>query len=155
MSNVIPMHDRRTLQAERAMALLGRSPTLTFTPDERDECCHSVRLAPAGRDVWVGLVGDKAALTERVRMGARPRFLTHHEGSLPTVCGECEARVVGRVSASGEVSGDLSGPTRDAARALVEAQPFTGATLAVVEFRLDGVRIDEGEGPTHGAVPRT
>jgi hypothetical protein len=155
MNNVISIHDARTLQAERAMALLGRAPILTFMPDERDECCLSVRLAPAGRDVWVGLVGDKAILTERIRMGARPRFLTHHEGSTPTVCGDTEARVVGRVTSDGTLEGDLTGGVRAAALGLLDGQAFQPQSLAVIEFRLDGVRIDEGEGPSHGAIPRT
>jgi len=79
----------------RAQALLGDSPTMTLIGDPAapDACC-TARLVRSGA-VWLGVVSDRAAFTDRVRMGLVPRFL-FGDASVVTVSGVAKTRVLGR-----------------------------------------------------------
>jgi hypothetical protein len=93
----------------RAQALLGETPTLTLVADPAspDACCMA-RFVRHG-DVWLGVVSDRAAFTDRVRMGFTPRFL-FGDASVVTVSGTAHAKILGRVAAvSPDVAAAIAG----------------------------------------------
>lgn len=143
-----------TLTSRRAEALLGPLPTFTFQPDPADaSACCSLRLVRGDGDAWLGLARDHGLFAERVRMGMRPRFVVHHDGETPVVCGEAEVKVRGRARAD-ELAG-LSDRERGAVLSLLARQAFPSEDLVVLAVRLTDVRVDDGEAPLHGAIPRT
>lgn len=131
----------------RALALLGDTPLVTLVDRNDPDTCLSVRLVRAGR-VWFGVVDDRAALLDRVRLGLKPGFVVHHEASTPTISGELELKVVGRA--------DAPATTTPAVRQLLAAQPFGVARAVVVEVvpRVLAIEPLLDDAP-HGAVPRT
>jgi hypothetical protein len=140
----------------RAEALLGASPVLTFQADASDpSSCCSVQLEKVAEGRWLGLVLDRAWFADRVRMGMRPRFVVHHDGATPVVCGEAEARVLGRVTDGGTPPAGLDARMAAVARLLAARQPFGGDDLVVVEVKPYAMQIDDGESAGHGAIPRT
>lgn len=151
MAEVVRLNQGRSLAAQRAEALLGASPIFTFQPDPADggTCC-SIRLVRGEGEAWLGVVRDHSLFAERVRMGARPRFVVHHHGETPVVCGEAEVKLRGRLPVEGAGERD-----REAVSALIEQQPFGLDDLVVIEVRLSAVQVDDGEAPVHGAIPRT
>ncbi len=126
--------------AGRAQALLGDAPTLTLIGDA-DVCC-TARFVRHG-DVWLGIVSDRAALTDRVRMGAVPRFL-FGDASVVTVSGTAHASVLGRVAA---VGADIAA----AVAALVG--PWGAGDGVVVAVRPDDLVVDADASPV--VMPRT
>lgn len=154
MADVVSLENRRALTNRRAEALLGPLPTFTFEPDPGDaSLCCSVRLMRGEGDDWLGLVRDHGLFAERVRMGAKPRFVVHHDGEMPVVCGEAEVKLKGR--ASGDELLSLSERERAAVLSLLDGQERFAEELVIVAVRLTDVRIDDGEAPVHGAIPRT
>jgi hypothetical protein len=152
MASVIDL--RETLTNRRAEALLGPLPIFTFQPDPADAgTCCSLRLLRADSENWLGLSRDHGNFAERVRMGMRPRFVVHHDGETPVVCGEAEVKVLCRARAS-ELGG-LSEREREAVLVLLARQAFPSEDLIVLAVRLTEVRVDDGEAPLHGAIPRT
>jgi len=89
----------------RATALLGDTPTITLIGDTAapDVGC-TVRLARHG-DVWLGVVSDRSAFIDGVRMGLVPHFL-FGDAHVVSVSGVARTRVLGRV---GAVGGDVAG----------------------------------------------
>lgn len=151
MADVVRLSSGWSLAAQRAEALLGHSPIFTFQPDPADGAtCCSIRLLRGEGEAWLGLVRDHSLFAERVRIGMRPRFVVHHHGETPVVCGDAEVRFRGRLPLEGESSRE-----REALDALLEGQPFGHDELVVVEVRLSAVQVDDGEAPVHGAIPRT
>lgn len=143
-----------TLNQRRAEALLGARPTFTFEPPEADGTpCYAVRLVRGGTGEWFGLVRDHSVFAERVRLGVRPRFVVYHEGETPLVCGVAEVRLGGRVH--GAASTTWSSEQQQVLAMLLEAFPFATDDLCLLQVKLDEVRIDDGDAPIHGAVPRT
>jgi len=136
---------------QRAQALLGDAPVLTFHVDGGDHGGCSVRLVRASQATWVGLAADRAYFLERVRLGARPRFAVHLDVDTPTLWGEAHVRIVGRA----DVPAGLENRTRDLVAALCARDPFGGMDLVVLEVTLAALQLDDGEGVSHGAVPRT
>jgi len=51
--------------------------------------------------------------------------------------------------------GGLSEREREAVLALLARQAFPSDDLIVLSVRLTEVRVDDGEAPLHGAIPRT
>ena len=98
-----------------------------------------MRLVRSGA-AWIGVVDDRAALLDRVRMGLRLRFVVHADASTSTVSGDLDVKVLGRAEADPR------------ARALVE--PFGLARAVVIEVVPSGLVIDH-DPPASGAVPRT
>jgi len=149
---VVSLTDRQTHETRRLSALLGQAPVLTLQPDEGDaDLCYSVRLLPGDDGWWVGLVRDKSLLADRVRMGMRPSFVHHADGETPVVAGSCDARLCGR---SAEPT-DLGDGSLAAVAHLLRTHPFPSSDLVVLALRLVDVRIDDGESPLSGAIPRT
>ena len=152
-SNVVSItgaNQAGTPTAQRALALFGPTPLMTFQPDAGDpDLCCSVRLLPTESGAWVGLVADSATFTDRVRMGLKPRFVVHHSVDVPTVCGEAEVTVVGRTDAA------LPSGYQRAAQKLLSERVFARDDLVLIAVSPCDVRVDEGEGPEHGAIPRT
>ncbi|MFZ9888228.1 MAG: hypothetical protein ACO3JL_12070 [Myxococcota bacterium] len=145
---------RATLNQRRAEALLGTHPTFTFEPPEADgtPCC-AVRLVRGGTGEWFGLVRDRSVFAERVRLGVRPRFVVYHEGETPLVCGDADVRLGGRVH-------DPAVPTwsacqQEAISTLLGSFPFPADDLCLLQVKLGEVRVDDGDAPFYGAVPRT
>lgn len=154
MADVVSLDDRRALTTRRAEALLGPLPTFTFEPDPGDaSLCCSVRLTRGDGEDWLGLVRDHSLFAERVRMGMKPRFVVHHDGETPVVCGEAEVKLKGRARADDLAR--LPERERAAVLSLLESQRRYADELVVVAVRLTDVRIDDGEAPVHGAIPRT
>lgn len=154
MADVVSLESRRALTNRRAEALLGPLPTFTFEPDPRDaSLCCSVRLTRGEGDDWLGLVRDHSLFAERVRMGMKPRFVVHHDGETPVVCGDAEVKLMGH--ARDEDLARLSERERGAVLSLLAGQRRFADELVVVAVRLTDVRIDDGEAPVHGAIPRT
>jgi hypothetical protein len=135
-----------TLIEARAGALLGENPRLTLVDGNDPDTCLSVLLTRAGR-VWVGLVDDRAAILDRVRLGLVPRFVVHPDASTSTVSGEAGVRILGRADG-------LADPR---VQALVAAQPFGVAHAVAVEVapRALVLEPEEPAGAVTGAVPRT
>lgn len=160
--NIVSLAERRdslrSVGSQRAQALFGPAPMFTFQPDGADaDLCCSVRLLPAG-DVWVGLLDDKAAFTDRVRMAGgelKPQFVVHVDGDTPTVCGEAAVQLLGRVSPDGTPPEGIGPELERAALEVIRSAAFGAAGRVLVAVRPDAVRVDEGEDPAHGAVPRT
>lgn len=150
MADVVHLSKTRSLAAQRADALLGHAPIVTFQPDaaEFGSCC-SVRLVRGNDELWWGLARDQSLFTDRIRLGATPRFVVYHEGETPVVCGAAEVVVRGRLV---EEPTDVDGTALDA---LLAGHPFSKADLVVLEVRLTAVQVDDGEAPLHGAIPRT
>ncbi len=126
--------------AGRAQALLGDAPTLTLMGDA-DVCC-TARFVRHG-DVWLGIVSDHAALTDRVRMGVTPRFL-FGDASVVTVSGVAHASVLGRV---GSVAADVAA----AVAGLVG--PWGAGDGVVLAVRPDDLVVDADVSPA--VMPRT
>ena len=124
----------------RAQALLGDTPTLTLMGDA-DVCC-TARFVRHG-DVWLGIVSDHAALTDRVRMGVTPRFL-FGDAAVVTVSGTAHATIVGRV---GAVAADIAA----AVAGLVG--PWGVGDGVVVSVRPDDLVVDADVSPA--VMPRT
>lgn len=150
MADVVSLAERRALMARRVEALLGADPVVTLQADDADACC-SVRLRPGDDGWWIGVVYDKSLLAERVRMSARPSFVVHPDGETPVVSGTCEARLCGR--ASDPVG--LDERSHATLRRLLEASGLSDPDLVVLCVRLVEVKVDDGEAPLHGALPRT
>lgn len=152
MSSVVSISQGRTLISRRAHALLGPSPTVTLQPDAGGGAC-SLRLARAEGDVWVGLVDERSPFAERARLACHCSFVVYDEGETPLVCGDAEVRARGR---NAQVLANSPGlETARALQLLLDAQPFASGTWLVVDVRLTGVQVDDGEAPVHGAIPRT
>lgn len=151
MAQVISLADRRAQEARRLSALLGEAPVLTLQADQGDaDLCCSVRLLPGDDGCWVGLVRDKSLLADRVRMGAVPTFVQHADAETPVVAGRCEAMLCGRAA-----NPDDLGPQSLAAVERLRDQPLSCDDLVVLSLRLVDVRVDDGETPLSGAIPRT
>ena len=148
---LVPALGNRSLQTQRLEALLGAMPTLTFHAPSGDgsECC-SIRVVRGNDDLWFGVVRDRSAFAERAQRDERFHFVAHHDGETPLACGEVKARIRGRLGAKCE--DEDFGPLL---AGLMDAQPFASLDWQVVEFRIDGVRLDDGDAPLHGVVPRT
>lgn len=131
----------------RALVLLGDAPLVTLVDRNDPDTCLSVRLVRSGRS-WFGILDDRAALLDRVRMGLKPGFVVHHEASTPTISGELEIQILGRA--------DGAGGTAPAVAALLKDQPFGLARAVVVEVVPRGLALEPlvEDAPT-GAVPRT
>ncbi len=154
MANVVSLDDRRALTTRRAEALLGPLPTFTFQADAGDAgLCCSVRLTRGEGEDWLGVVRDHSLFAERVRMGTKPRFVVHHDGDTPVVCGDAEVKLRGRARA--DELALLSERERAAVLTLLESHVGHADDLVVVAVRLADVRVDDGEAPVHGAIPRT
>ena len=142
---------KRSLQTQRLEALLGATPTLTFHAPAGDsgDCC-SIRLVRGTDDLWFGAVRDRSSFAERAQRDDRFHFVAYHDGETPLACGEVKARIRGRIGTllEDEIFGSLLTD-------LMNSQPFISLDWQMVEFKIDGVRLDEGEAPLHGAVPRT
>jgi hypothetical protein len=142
-----------SLVTQRAQALLGDAPTLTFQCDGGDGC--SVRLVRARGGVWLGLAADRALFLERVRLGLRPRFVVHLDVDTPTLCGEASVHIVGRLGQAGAAPTGLVDDRASLIARMVEREPFGLEDLVVLEVTLHAIQLDDGEGAAHGAVPRT
>lgn len=131
----------------RALALLGDAPLVTLVDHNDPGTCLSVRLVRSGLS-WFGVVDDRAALLDRVRMGLKPGFVVHHEAATPTISGELEVRIVGRADGA-------AGPAPALARLLAD-QPFGLARAVLVEVVPRGLALEPlvEDAPT-GAIPRT
>jgi hypothetical protein len=127
----------------RAQALLGDAPTLTLVgdPTAPDACC-TARLVRRG-DVWLGVVSDRAAFTDLVRMGLVPHFL-FGDASVVTVSGTARTRVLGRVAA---VAADV----QSAVAPLLG--PWGAGDAVVIEVSPEALVVDTDE--AGGIVPRT
>lgn len=130
--------------AGRAQALLGEQPTLTLMADASapDSCC-TARLVRHG-GVWLGVVLDRSAFADRVRMGAVPRFFVG-DASVVTVSGVARTRVLGRVGAVGTDVGN-------AISALLG--PWASDDSVVVEITPEALEVVADEDHA-GVVPRT
>jgi hypothetical protein len=128
----------------RAGALLGDSPRLTLVDGNDPDTCLSVLLSRNGR-VWLGLVDDRAAILDRVRLGLVPRFVVHPDASTSTISGEATVRILGRADAV----------TDPRVQALVAVQPFGTAHAVAVEVTPRALVLEEEERAVTGAVPRT
>lgn len=154
VADVVSLDQRRVLTNRRAEALLGSAPTFTFEPDPGDAgLCCSVRLMRGDGEDWLGLVRDHSLFAERVRMGMKPRFVVHHDGETPVVCGDADVTLCGRARA--EELALLTVGQRTVVAALLASHAFHAADLVVVAVRLGEVRVDDGDAPVHGAIPRT
>lgn len=128
----------------RAQALLGDRPTLILVADAAnpDSCC-TARLVRRG-DVWLGVVSDRAQLTDRIRLGMTPRFLVS-DANVVTVQGTAKTRVLGRLHAQS-----------------VEIQQTVASLLGnwtvdddvVIEVTPQGMTVVDDE-DVGGAIPRT
>jgi hypothetical protein len=145
-----------SVAVKRAQVMFGRDPMFTFQPDDGSdfESYCSIRLHQGAGESWFGLVEDKALFTDRIRMGNRPKFVVHYNAETPTVCGEAEVSIVGRV-ASSQMLKSLSGADQNAATELINTQIFGFRDAVLIQVKPVDVRIDEGESPVHGAIPRT
>ncbi len=132
----------------RALALLGDKPCMTLVDPNDPDVCLSVRLVREG-SVWLGLVDDRAALLDRVRMGLEPRFVVHPDASTSTVSGELAVHVLGRADAFSAAQ-----PARATAVAGLEPFGFGGAVVIEVAPRALVLEPVEASSVT-GAVPRT
>jgi hypothetical protein len=132
----------------RALVLLGDKPLVTLVDPNDPDTCLSIRLVRSGRS-WFGVVDDRAALLDRVRMGLVPGFVVHHDAETPTVSGELEVRIVGKV--------DGAGGKAPAVSRLLADQPFGLARAIVVEVVPRGLALEplDVDGSPTGAVPRT
>lgn len=131
----------------RAVALLGDAPLVTLVDRSDPGSCLSVRLVRADTS-WFGIMDDKAALLDRIRMGVAPGFVLHHEASTPTISGELEVRIVGRA--------DSAVPLAPALRGLLANQPFGLAGGVVVEVVPRSLALEPPlDDEPMGAVPRT
>lgn len=132
----------------RALALLGDAPLVTLVDHNDPGTCLSVRLVRAGLS-WFGVVDDRAALLDRVRMGLKPGFVVHHEAATPTISGELEVRIVGRADGA-------TTATAPALARLLADQPFGLARAVLVEVVPRGLALEPlvEDAPT-GAIPRT
>lgn len=148
---LVPALGTRSLLTQRLEALLGTMPTLTFHAPAHDggECC-SIRVMRGQGDTWLGAVRDCSAFAERAQRDGHFQFVVHHDGETPLACGEVEARLRGRLGS--HVGSD---PMSTTVACLLAAQPFASLDWQAVEFKIVGVRLDDGEAPLHGAVPRT
>jgi hypothetical protein len=115
--------------------------------------CVRARATDDGR--YLALLGETALLTDRFRLGDRARFVVHVDGETPTMCGTASVALIGRLGADGVISPELPRATATVARLLVEDAPFRVQGCVLVALAPDDVRIDEGDVPSHGAVPRT
>ena len=153
---VVSLPKVRSLSAQRAEALFGPAPVLTFQPDASDsDTCCSIRLFPGGDESWFGLARDKALFTDRVRMGMKPRFVVHADADTPTVCGDAEVRILARIPSDGSRPTDLSKTASGVLDAILADSPFAVRDAVLVEVLPRNVRVDEGDAPQHGAIPRT
>ena len=144
-----------SVTAQRVQAIFGSKPMFTFQPDDGTdfESYCSVRLQHNVGDSWYGLVEDKALFTDRIRMGNRPKFVVHHNAETPTVCGQAEVSIVGRISKDHMPS--LTENEQRVAHELMRAQAFSYRDAVLITVRPVDVQIDAGEAPVHGAIPRT
>lgn len=136
---------------QRTAAVLGKAPMITF--DAEESCC-SIRLRPTSGSLFVGLVDDKAAFTDRVRLaggGLEAAFVVHADARTPTVCGQARVRVLGRVTDDGSLDDDVAAVAAE----LVASSPFGAEGKIVIGVEPLGVQIDERDLGVHGAVPRT
>lgn len=141
---------------QRKEALLGERPVMTFQPDPSDPAtCCSIRLEKHSAGRFLGLVLDRSAFADRVRLGMRPRFVVHHEAHEPVVCGEADVKVLGRVADDGEGPPQLDARAALLVKELSARFPYAPRGLVVVEVKPAAVALDDGEGPSVGAVPRT
>jgi len=129
----------------RAAALLGSTPTMTLGADASapDHCC-TVRLVRHGDGVWLGIVDDRAAFADHVRMGLSPRFVAG-DARVHAVVGTANARLLGRRH-------EVAAEVRRVVDALVGPWPATDAV--VVEIRPTSLALvdDEAHG---GPIPQT
>lgn len=167
-SNVVSLNDRspggqalhraqqdKAQHAQRAAVLFGQAPMFTF---DLEELCLSVRLVSADGARWLGLVADKAAFTDRARLAGGhvvAPFVVHANASTPTVCGDAQVSLLGRVGAGGEAPEDLEPALKSAAHAVIASAPFGAHGQVLIAVEPGTVRVDDGETPAHGAVPRT
>jgi len=129
----------------RAAALLGDGPTLTFVADAAapDACC-TVRMVRHGDAAWVGVVDDRTAFADHVRMGMTPRFVAG-DARVHAVVGTARARLLGRLE---DVGADLR-------RALADVVgPWPTGDAVVVEVRPEALGVVDDEAPG-GPVPQT
>jgi hypothetical protein len=134
---------RPTGAVGRAQALLGDAPTLTLIGDPAapDACC-TARLVRRG-EVWLGVVSDRAAFTDRVRMGLTPHFL-FGDASVVTVSGTASTRILGRVGAVAAEVAAVVAPLLG---------PWGAGDAVVIEVRPEALVVDTDEAT--GIVPRT
>jgi hypothetical protein len=137
------VHHIGTGAVGRAQALLGDAPTMTLIGDAGfpDACC-TARLVRFGA-VWLGMVSDRAAFADRVRMGMVPRFL-FGDASVVTVSGVAKTRVLGRI-------GSCSAEVQAALAPLVG--PWGAGDAVVIEVAPEGLIVDVDD--AIGIVPRT
>ena len=133
------------LEQRRVEALVGHAPTFTFVPDDaHPELCASVRLVCSPNGGWWGLIAHESAFADRIRRGLAPAFVVHHHGETPVLSGSAQAKILGRLVEIDEAKSRF-GPSVG----------FSRGDMLVVEFSLQEFRVDTGESPAHGAVPRT
>jgi hypothetical protein len=141
--NTAASSSARTSSAGRAQALLGDAPTLTLVGDaSAPDACYTARLVRRG-DVWLGVVGDHAAFTDRVRMGLVPHFL-FGDANVVTVSGTARTRILGRLSS---VAADIQ------AAVAPLLGPWGAGDAVVIEVCPEALVVDTDE--AHGVVPRT
>ena len=139
--------------AQRTAALLGSRPMVTFAAD--DSCC-SVRLRRAPGATFLGLVADKAAFTDRVRLaGGRLiiAFVVHVDARTPTICGEVAVQVLGRVGTEGDA--DIAEGHQAVVNDLMASAAFGSSGQVLICVEPLAIQVDEAEAPVHGAIPRT
>jgi hypothetical protein len=94
--------------------------------------------------VWLGVVLDRSAFADRVRMGAVPHFFVG-DASVVTVSGVARTRVLGRVGAVGaDVGNAIAGLLG----------PWAADDSVVVEITPEALVVVDDEDHV-GVVPRT